>query len=278
MSNSRSPVVFHPGDDPEIHEAAKRARQTFKYMWRELTWEYRRIVPALELAAVKAAFSDHEDGSEPVEHMWMTDIEFNGDQIRGVLVNEPNELSSVAAGDSVALTLEELEDWMYVRDGRVYGGFTVQVTRARMNAADRRDHDDAWGFDFGDPSVVELVPNWNARGQPKPGFVGRLLGKKPPPVEPTDPDDEHPMSENMAAGLAEAVAKDPSGFSAPGDDGLTTLHSLALGGSRACVQVLLENGVDTTVRTPSGKTARDLANQMGWPAVVALLQAAENPH
>ncbi|MFX8102449.1 DUF2314 domain-containing protein, partial [Acinetobacter baumannii] len=48
--------------------AFESAKSTFKYFWRELYWEYRRIVPALELAYVKCAFIQEylEDKNEPL--------------------------------------------------------------------------------------------------------------------------------------------------------------------------------------------------------------------
>lgn len=68
---ARSPVFYAQSEDQEMDQAVVRAVASFKYLWRELTWEYRRIVPALELSAIKAAFKDSEDGLDAVEHMWL---------------------------------------------------------------------------------------------------------------------------------------------------------------------------------------------------------------
>jgi uncharacterized protein YegJ (DUF2314 family) len=270
VTRAKSPVFYAPGADPAILAASERARATFKYLWRELTWEYRRIIPALELAAVKAAFGDEGGHPDEVEHMWLSEIEFDGDTIQAVLLNRPNHLRSVKAGDRVTLTMNELEDWMYVMRGKVHGGFTIQAMRKQMPLAERRVHDQAWGFDFGDPDVVSLVPDWNAK---PPTLLGRLFGSTPVALPP-DPDVEHPMSENMAAKLAEAVGGNPAAYLRQVDEkGMTTLHGLALGGSAAGVRVLLEKGADATLRNQHGKTALDLAEQMGWPRVVELLRA-----
>ncbi|MFZ5469584.1 MAG: DUF2314 domain-containing protein [Myxococcota bacterium] len=263
-----SKVYGAPTGDPEMGEAMRKARATFKYLWRELTWEYRRIAPALELAAIKAAFAEEGESSK-VEHMWLNEIEFDGDTIVATLINQPNHLRSVRAGDRLTLTPDRIEDWMYVRSGRVYGGFTIQAMRARMSPAERRDHDQAWGFDFYDPSHVALVPDWSESA--KPGLFGRVFGKTSSP--PTaDPEAEHPMSENMAEKLAGEIDRNREAFLHEADEhGLTTLHSMALGGSAACVRVLLAKGAEATRRTRSGKTPRDLAAQMGWPRVAELL-------
>lgn len=180
-----------------------------------------------------------------------SDIEFDGELISATLLNSLNEITSVKEGDQITLRKDQIEDWMYVLEGRVYGGFTIQVLRARMSSDERRGHDGAWGFTFADPNHVDLAPNSR------------------------DPDAEHPMSENMADGLAEAIGKRREAFFALGGAGLNTLHSLALGGSLACVRVLLEAGADPHAKTRSGKTALELATMMGWPRVAELLRNAK---
>ncbi len=264
MTEPKSKVFYAPQLDGAMADATRRARRSFKYLWRELTWEYRRIIPGLELSAIKAPFAD-ADGN--TEHMWLGDIAFDGDLLSATLLNEPNHVRSVKAGDVVTLTPAEIDDWMYVQRGKVYGGFTIQALRKNMAPSQRSSHDTAWGFDFGDPDVVPLVPDSSAK---RPGLVARWLGTAVPPA---DPEAEHPMSENVAAEFAREIARNRQGYLEDvGPDGLTTLHSLALGGSAGCVRVLLEEGADASRRTRSGKTALDLAVQMDWPRVVALLQ------
>lgn len=261
-----SPVFYAKSDDPEMAKAVARAVASFKYLWRELTWEYRRIVPALELSAIKAAFNDPGGAPDAAEHMWLSNIEFDGDRISATLMNAPNGLKTIAEGDTVELRVDQIEDWMYVVGGHVYGGFTIQVLRAGMSLAERSSHDKAWGFDFAEPDRVDLAPDWQA-------MKGKGKGGAPASAAP---DAEHPMSESMASGFASVLEDNKEGFFELGPEGLNTLHSLALGGSAACVKVLLTAGADPRVLTSKGKTARELAEMMGWPRVVALLMDAES--
>jgi uncharacterized protein YegJ (DUF2314 family) len=71
-------IFYSKSDNAEMLQAFQKAQDTFKYFWRELYWEYRRIVPALDLACVKIAFTEStEDPNDPiVEHMWVNDINF----------------------------------------------------------------------------------------------------------------------------------------------------------------------------------------------------------
>src|SRR5271163_4666279 len=98
MSESQPSRVFlSDNSDPEMQRAYENARATFRYFWREIAWERRRIVPSLDLACVKAPFSDGER-AEPsqdhpdVEQMWLGEINFDGQFVSGQLLNAPNWL------------------------------------------------------------------------------------------------------------------------------------------------------------------------------------------
>jgi uncharacterized protein YegJ (DUF2314 family) len=240
------------GGDPEMQRAYEQARDSFRYFWREIAWDRRRIVPALDMAAFKAPFTDGAtrpgsvDAPE-VEHMWVSDVDFDGEHVSGVLGNEPNWLTSVKAGDAVRIPVDRISDWMYVMDGVAYGAFTVNLLRSRMDATERREHDEAWGLDFGDPRTVR-----------------------------TGAGDPHPMSETMAASLRDAVANDPSLVSVKGDNGWTLLHQEASAGSAATVQVLLDAGADPRAAAGNGMTPLQLANVLGWDSVAGLLDRGKS--
>src|SRR5262245_60992459 len=98
MSDSK--VFMFDNSNPEMQAAYLRARASFRYFWREVAWERRRIVPALDMECVKAPFSDGEhgkrvEGRPEVEHMWMSEIDFDGRVVSGVLLNSPNWLQTV---------------------------------------------------------------------------------------------------------------------------------------------------------------------------------------
>jgi uncharacterized protein YegJ (DUF2314 family) len=268
MSESKSPQVYLSDDsDAEMQRAYENARATFRYFWREVAWERRRIVPALDLACVKAPFSDGALGERSpdtpeVEHMWLSEVDFDGRQMSGVLLNAPNWLKTVKEGDPARLPLGAISDWMYAIGGEVFGAYTVNLLRSRMGRKERQEHDQAWGLSFGDPTTIRVAPEPNQGG----GFLKRWFGKKQPATE------EHPMSEGMAASLKEQLAKDPSMVSAKDDRGWTLLHQEALAGSAATVKVLLEAGADPGAVTNHGMTPLQLAQALGWEKVVALLR------
>ena len=266
--SSDEPIFFLPGEDPAFLEAAKRAQESFRYFWREVAWEQRRIIPGLGVAAVKAPFVDppgtptgglfgrltgkKTTEASAAEQMWVSELTFDGRTLTGVLLNSPSWLKSVRRGQAVEFPRERITDWMYTIDGKAYGGFTVDVIRAQMPAEERAGHDAAWGLDFGEVGTIDLTPEWGA----------------------ADPDVEHPMSENMAPKLREALEPDPARFLQPGPKGMNLLHEMALAGSMASVELLLEFGADPHLRNEAGLDAIQLAESMGWARVAARLRAA----
>lgn len=264
MSDSK--VFLVKDNDPEMEAASKKARETFRYFWRELHWERRRIVPGLGLAAVKAPFSD-PPGQSPrgklsVEQMWVNEIDFDGETISGVLLNSPNWLTTVQQGDEARFRLGEISDWMYEQLGVVCGAYTVNLMRSRMKPQERAEHDGAWGLDFGDPNFIRVVPE-----QKKPGFFQSLFGGKK-----SEEIGDHPMSVNMVPSLIEELTKDPALVNQADERGWTFLHQESLAGNAPTVKVLLQHGADKKARTNEGKTALQLAQSLKWDHVAALLR------
>lgn len=270
MSNEEN-IVMHQGDDPEMVATSKQARKTFRYFWREMSWEYRRIIPGLDLAAVKVAFTDPEvaPGDPDTEQMWVSEIQCDGKEFTGTLLNSPAWLTNVSAGDPVCEPLSEITDWMFAIQGKVYGAYTVNLLRSRMSNRERKEHDQAWGLDFGDPEEIEVV---YVEPEQKSGFLG-LFSKK----SVTDPEKqrrakiEHPMSINMGESLKESLRESKETLHATDEDGWTMLHRDALAGNATIVKILLKHGADKNLKTPDGDTALDLARIFGWKNVIKLL-------
>jgi uncharacterized protein len=250
-------VTITEGDDPKMAAACVAARENFRHFWKEVAHDRRRIIKAMDLAVVKAPFTDK--GESKTEHMWLAEVEFDGKEVSGELQNDPQWLKSVKKGQRLSVPLAKIEDWMYVFEDEVYGGYTVNVLRAKMSAAERRAHDDAWGYKFGDPKKTRVGP------PPK------AFGKKP--VKPAG--DEHPFDETMAASLKDNLKKRPKLATEKDKEGWTLLHQEALAGNVHSIKALLEAGADPKAKTKHGMTARQLAESLGWKKAAELLRTKE---
>lgn len=272
-------VTLHKDDDPAIEAAAKNARATFRYFWRELSWDYRRIVPALDLAVFKVAFTD--DDETPAEVMWVNEVNFDGYSLKGRLLNQPNWLKSVNEGDPVKVPVKAITDWLYAMEDVAYGGFSVNAIRKQMGKRERKQHDDAWGFNFGDPDKVHVVPaSWHQETVvKKKGVFGFGKSVEPEPLA----DDflqkhEHPMAANMASSIKEFATKKPQAISEIGVDGLNMLHQVALAGSAIGIRAMLACGADVNSKSKKGHTALDFAKSLGWKQAYSVLAKSGGKH
>ena len=244
------PIYFVSSDEDYMQRAFEQARESFRYFWRELYWERRRIVPGLDYAMVKICFLDTINGEEVGEHMWINDVEFDGETIYGTLVNEPDTVQNVKVGDQVSAKIGEMSDWLFAIGGRAYGGFSVQAMRSRMQKDELAEHDAAWGLDFGDFKDILVV--FEQKEHPE-----NLI--------------EHPMSKNMRGQVEQYIKAHPSMVADTDELGFTQLHHEALAGNLTIVNLLLENGASKNARTKSGKTAAELAKQIGWSEIAKVL-------
>ena len=266
MDTTKSPIFWADGNDPKMIEAFKNAQKTFKYFWRELSWEQRRIVPALDIACVKIAFTQETEEGAIVEHMWINEVVFDGENVMGVLINDPEELTNISNGDAVKVPLTQISDWLFAitkhnpesellkispPKPRVYGGFTIQIMRSEMTDKERKEHDSAWGLDFGDYNEVLLV--YEQKEKPE-----NLI--------------EHPMSKNTKENLKEFLKENPKEITGADENGVTILHKETISGNKNSVEVLLAAGADKNAKTNRGETALDLAKKMRWEHIIPILE------
>ena len=251
-NEEKDETVFFAQQDELMRKATLNAQKSFKYFWRELYWEYRRIVPAHDFAMVKIPFEQKVEGqTEPIiEHMWINNIVFDGETITGELVNEANQLTNISKGDIVSKRVNEIGDWMISSQGKTYGGFTIQVMRSGMSDKERQNHDNAWGLDFGDFNEVLLVYEQKEKKE-------NLI--------------EHPMSKNMAEKIREFLNDNPSELTEIDENGLTLLHKESIAGNKTTIEIILELGVDKTIKSEKGMTALDYAKLMNWEHLIKLL-------
>ncbi|TDV58752.1 uncharacterized protein YegJ (DUF2314 family) [Pseudomonas sp. LP_7_YM] len=263
------------GESEIFQEAVASAKATFKFFWRELSWERRRVVPGLDLAAVKVSFGVNTSDplSPSVEHMWVTDVDFDGENLSGVLMSEPHWVKSLAAGDQVSVPFVDLNDWIYVLGGRAFGGFTVDALRSTMAPVERDEHDAAWGIDFAEAGVIELVPP--ARGQEPLMFTRGLDTPSDRHALAKLERIEHPMSLNVQDMIEQGLEDDPELISDYDQSGRLLLHREVLAGNHDFVYALLRRGADPQATDSYGRTSFSLAQLAGWPRVITVLETGE---
>jgi uncharacterized protein YegJ (DUF2314 family) len=212
-----------------------------------LYWENCRIVPGHDITIVKVEFSQET----AKEYMWIGDIGFDGINVSGILLNNPNELTNIKEGDFVEIPLSKIADWMFSIDEKVHGAFTVQVIRSQMNEKEREEHDEAWGLNFGDPNNILIV--YRQEKHPE-----NLI--------------EHPMDRNMKEDCKEYLTQNPNELNVKDEFGYTALHIQAIAGNKSWIEALLETGSDINAKTNEGYTALDFAQKLEWEHIIPILK------
>jgi len=117
------------GDDPELNAAIQEAQRRLPEFRRALDNDARRLIPVIDGALVKARFDNPITGT--IEHMWIEDVGFEGEQIVGTLASEPNDIPELSKGAWVSVSPDDISDWFYLQGGRTIGGFTVRIMQQR---------------------------------------------------------------------------------------------------------------------------------------------------
>jgi uncharacterized protein YegJ (DUF2314 family) len=82
---------------------------------------------------IKTAFTD----GEQVEHIWVNKVTWDGHAFHGQVNNKPLAVGNVHLGQKVTLQPKQVSDWMFVKEGKLIGGFTTRVLYARLSAEDK---------------------------------------------------------------------------------------------------------------------------------------------
>lgn len=247
--------------EPQIRQAILAAQESFRYFWRELTWDRRRVVSVLDLAMVMLPVSDapNPDNPRQIEHVWVKNVEFDGDNLSGTILTPPKRLTTVRGGQKVSLPLDHLSDWLLSAEGRSCGAFTINLFRSRMPQELRLHHDKTWRVNFGDPNHVE---------------VEFFLGQKKKPVKSGGFAD-HPMCVKELPKIDDELEENFELANLISEDGWTVLHKEAMAGNFGIVKRLVARGADVFALTPNGYTPAQLARKIGWSEIADYLVEKE---
>jgi len=117
-SCSKKPETLVEGgyDEQEMDAAIARARKEVDSFIAELSKRNGSDF------AVKVPIEDKEE----VEHFWLTDIVYRDEKFHGVIGNEPGVVTNVKMGQKWSVKKSEISDWMFIRDGKMHGNYTVR--------------------------------------------------------------------------------------------------------------------------------------------------------
>ena len=113
-----------PTQDEEMKKAVERARAELPAVLTRFAGGQLNDC----LFTVKVAFRE----GDIVEHIWLSHTTYENDRFAGVLDCEIQSLKQLRKGDRVTAKLEDVTDWSYVRDGKMFGNYTLRVLLPHM--------------------------------------------------------------------------------------------------------------------------------------------------
>lgn len=118
------------------------SRRLLKRAFEKAQATYDQLIQALEDPqpnyhgfAVKMRFAKPKQGHE---HIWLTNLHWDGKQLKGDVNNEPIDTEEVQFGDTVVVQPEEVSDWMYVDGDKMMGGYTIRVLYHESSPEEQR--------------------------------------------------------------------------------------------------------------------------------------------
>jgi uncharacterized protein YegJ (DUF2314 family) len=78
--------------------------------------------PAGSTHAVKVPIKD----GEQTEHFWLSDVTFQNGEFTGTIDNDPGTVGNVKIGQKWTVKKDEISDWMFMRDGKMHGNYTMR--------------------------------------------------------------------------------------------------------------------------------------------------------
>ena len=117
-SCSKSPKTLVKGgyDEQEMDAAIARARREVDSFLAEMSKGNGTDF------AVKVPIEDKGE----TEHFWLTNIVYRNGKFEGLIGNDPGIVTNVKSGQKWTVKKSEISDWMFMRDGKMHGNYTMR--------------------------------------------------------------------------------------------------------------------------------------------------------
>lgn len=127
-----------PDNDKAMEHAVEQARHSLGFFLSALQAKKGEDVSF----AVKKPFVD----GDKVEQLWVSDLTFDGQNFHGRINNKPLDVQNVKLDQKVTVAPADLTDWMFVKNGKLMGGYTTRVLYARLSPEQQARFDEQAEF------------------------------------------------------------------------------------------------------------------------------------
>jgi uncharacterized protein YegJ (DUF2314 family) len=135
--STNSPEISNPGnpddkvtlvekDDPDMLAAFAKARSE--------TDNFIAIMSAGTGEGYSVKVAETDNGQ--TEYFWLDNLTYANGVFSGTIDNDPDLVKNVKMGQHVDVKKEDIFDWLYMKDGKMYGNYTVRVLLPKMSKED----------------------------------------------------------------------------------------------------------------------------------------------
>ena len=101
---------------------AEEARRTLPFFFQDLA----KADGESTNHSIKYPFKAKASSGIAMEQVWLTNIQFNKGTYYGVITSTPRYLNGMRKGKKVSFNPGEITDWMYIKNGKITGGLSIQ--------------------------------------------------------------------------------------------------------------------------------------------------------
>lgn len=112
------------GDDPEMTAAIAKARGTLPQFWQV----FEKPEHGESRFSLKVKIKDKDE----TEVFWTSEIERRDGKISGRISNNPEIVKTVKMGERIEIPEADITDWLYFRDGKMFGNETIRPLLKKM--------------------------------------------------------------------------------------------------------------------------------------------------
>ena len=139
MAGRAAKTPGHPGyahvadNDKAMERAVEHAQRSLGFFMAAL----RANKPGDTTFELKKGFVD----GDKCEHLWISRVTYDGKNFHGRINNRPLEVNNVQLGKRVTVAPREVSDWMFLKNGKLMGGYTTRVLYARLSPEEKAQFD-----------------------------------------------------------------------------------------------------------------------------------------
>jgi uncharacterized protein YegJ (DUF2314 family) len=127
-SGDKDKVITVAEDDPNMTAAIANARSLLPRFWQ--MFDHREHGETDFCLKVKIT----DKGK--AEHFWAVNIERKDGKIFGTINNDPEIVHNVKIGDRIPIPEDDISDWLYMQNGKMFGNYTLRVLFKQMSASE----------------------------------------------------------------------------------------------------------------------------------------------